>query len=124
LGIRPHPGFAGDDIFSLKKKTIRPIFMTVQNPVINEDALVIRPWKMIKDYGKRQTWLFNMESDPQEEHNLISQYPKIAAALEDDIFFWRQSQFDYYADSYAQKEFYPPRIDKIRNAEGLYQEPK
>jgi len=113
LGINTHPAFAGDDVLGMNAKDMHPIFVTMHNPWKNEDALVIGQWKMLKDYGNGSMWLFDLAHDPKEEHNVISQYPRIAASLEEDIFSWHQSQLDYYADSDAQKKFYPPKVVKV-----------
>jgi arylsulfatase A-like enzyme len=56
----------------------------------NQAAVRSGPWKYLSlsDGGR---FLFDLESDPVEEINLIDQYPNIAASLADDLETWSRN---------------------------------
>jgi phosphoglycerol transferase MdoB-like AlkP superfamily enzyme len=110
LKIRPYPGFQGEDILGHLSFDVRPIFMTVNTPRANQDAIILQGWKFIKDYKNGTESLFNIRHDFMQDHDLMPKFTGIAESLRDQLAAWRGVQLDYYRDEEKQKQFYPPQI--------------
>ncbi|MCC6758437.1 MAG: sulfatase-like hydrolase/transferase [Candidatus Omnitrophica bacterium] len=108
LKLSPHPSFQGQSLDDAYPS--RPVFITVNSPVSEQDAIVDNGWKMIADKRNDRLFLFDLAHDPQESQNLIDVEPKKAQELLYQLMVWRNAQLKYYSDTSLQKKFYPPRF--------------
>jgi arylsulfatase A-like enzyme len=106
-GLPEWRGFQGSSPFT--RKTDAPVFITV-NGLTRENDVVRWPWKfMSRKFPVREFQLYNLETDPEEAHNLVRDNPAMAASLAADVNAWRKCQVSYYADADAYSRLQPPR---------------
>lgn len=51
------------------------------------------PWKLVHDSPGKPLELFNLKSDPKEQHNLADQYPGIVNLLKDSFQRWKSTVY-------------------------------
>lgn len=69
-----------------------------------------RDWKLIYYYEDRRSELYDLASDPQEQRNIVSVYPELAATLKAELQDW----LDEVGTSYP---YTNPNFDAIQYAE-------
>ena len=69
-----------------------------------------RDWKLIYYYEDRRSELYDLASDPQEQRNIVSVYPELAATLKVELQDW----LDEVGASYP---YTNPNFDAIQYAE-------
>jgi len=115
LHIDIHPSFQGINIFNemlLKKK---PIFMTAQTSIANQDVVVFDGWKLIRDYRTDKESLYDLTVDIDEKNNLILESEKEKRILGQVISGWRSTQLEYYSNEDQYKKYYPPQYFIIQS---------
>ena len=55
-----------------------------------EEARAVRDgrWKLVEQKADGERYLFNLETDPEESHNLIDQHSQIASDLHQKLDDW------------------------------------
>lgn len=116
-GEQPREDFQGQTILfrnhqDAEQAPIRPIF-TVSQIATYEEAVIVWPWKYVKNYRGLPERLFNLQKDSKEQQNVLSNEPQVAAELAQRIQDFRNKQLTYYnfASPYKQR-FYPPKHDR------------
>ncbi|MGQ9648808.1 MAG: sulfatase family protein [Phycisphaerae bacterium] len=115
VGIQPHPSWQGVDILSPGYSgRDRPIFSVLQFTQWME-CVTLDKWKYIYDLSDVNKFLFDLNSDPGERNNLLTQEPQRAAALHAMLAGWHTYQVSYYArrrfEQYVGR--YEPPVDLI-----------
>jgi arylsulfatase A-like enzyme len=118
LNINPHPAFQGGDFLGNILFDQRPIFISLDTPMANQDGIILNGWKFIEDYKKGRESLFHLKNDMMERRDLILEFPGVAASLKSQLMVWRSTQLDYYQDQDKQKEFYPSKFILGKNNQG------
>jgi len=96
VGIQPHPSWQGVDILAPDYSgRDRPIFSVVQLTQWMESVTLDR-WKYIYDLADMDRFLFDLNTDPGERDNLLTQEPQRAAALHAMLAGWHTYQVSYY----------------------------
>ncbi len=100
--------FQGYSVFS----DIEPRHIFVHNNTfIWQDGIVEWPWKLLKTYHPfNERIMFNLENDPEEINDVISEYQDKADELENMIGFWHSAQLEYYQKPEYYIKYNPPRI--------------
>jgi len=66
----------------------RPLFLEVNNRGGEERAMVDYPWKIVLNLTKKSTALYNLESDPKENVNLIKEQGPRADTMRRQLLKW------------------------------------
>lgn len=110
------PVYGGYQGASVRKKHREdcPLFSTVQTAVF-EDALVIWPWKYVRNFRGGFNRLYNLQTDEHERDNLIDKSANKAAGLARTLNEYRQSQLAYHSLPEAERQkLFPPVYDECR----------
>ncbi len=107
LGLPPHPSFQGHSLLDPPQSS-DAAFLVVQSPLADQVAMVQGDHKLIYDVPTRRFHLYDLISDPCEHQDIASNQPQITRAMAVILRRWCQLQLDYYADSMAQREQFPP----------------
>jgi arylsulfatase A-like enzyme len=115
VGIPPHPSWQGVHILTPDYSgRDRPIFSVLQLTQWME-SVTLDKWKYIYDLVDMDRFLFDLNTDPDERNNLLTQEPHRAAALHAMLAGWHTYQVSYYArrpfDQYVGR--YEPPADLI-----------
>ena len=108
LGLPIHPSFQGIDLFATPENPGRAAYMVAQTPDAYQYGIVRSGFKLIYDERQQEHWLFNLEADPGEQHNLAAAQPLMVKNLAARLNTWRKLQIDYYSDPKLQEREYPP----------------
>lgn len=108
LGLPPHPAFQGASALPGEVPE-RPIFTIVQVPAQREIAVVEGSFKLIAD-GDTKRELYDLASDPGEQHNLWGQDRKRDTHLLNLILSFRRTQLGYYATPSRWSSEYVPSL--------------
>jgi arylsulfatase A-like enzyme len=84
-----------------------PVFSTVQ-AIAYEDSVLVGPWKFAEHAEGAYASLFNVQSDPLEQH---AQPPgsDVWNCLQATLHQFRTNQFGYFASAQLKAGFFPPR---------------
>ena len=81
------------------------------NSFIWQDGIVKWPWKLLKTYHPfNERIMFNLENDPEEINDIVSEHKEKADELESMIDFWHSAQLEYYQKPEYYIKYNPPRI--------------
>lgn len=79
----------------------RALFWRFHTQWCTEDAVRRGPWKWVRTKTKEigvlkrgEVGLFNLDQDPSEQHNLISEHPEITASMENEFSEWNKTLSD------------------------------
>lgn len=111
LRLPPHPGFQGREFRD--GRTVGadpPRFLVAQTTLSNQVAVVYDGWKLFYDLDYERFYLYDLENDPAEKHEVASQNPDRARQLATLLSRWVTAQLDYYQDPVRQAAEYPPRL--------------
>jgi arylsulfatase A-like enzyme len=90
----------------------QPIFMHT-NAAVRQEAVVEWPWKLTRtNYPAKMLELYNLENDPYERTNMISQRQDIAVALFSGLERWGRAQIEYYGEASYWPVSAPPRFSE------------
>lgn len=106
LGLPPYPGYQGHSL--LHDQAVQNVFAVSQTPVTYQYSVMADGWKLIYDKRSGYYLLFDLEKDPNNIFNVMSQHQEIGLALANRLHAWMSKQLDYYGDIGQQKRFYPP----------------
>jgi arylsulfatase A-like enzyme len=113
LDLPPHPSWQGRSFRTPAPEAVgkHAIFMNIQG-LRFADALVCWPYKLMIDRTGNKPYLFDLASDPDEEHNLVEARPTIAALLNDTLNKQLIAQLDYHRaqDLAVRQERFQPRL--------------
>ena len=100
--------FQGYSVFT----DIEPRHIFVHNnSFVWQDGIVEWPWKLLKTYHPyHEIEMFNLENDPEETNDLISEFQDKANELENMIDFWHSAQLEYYQKPEYYIKYNPPKI--------------
>lgn len=112
LGLPRYPGFQGIDALdrSAEYDRNRVVFLTVQSPFARQYGVLLENIKYFTDETTGADYLFLLDADPAERHNLAHVAPEFAAELKKLVNTWRFHQLDYYSDLAAQAKSFPPAL--------------
>lgn len=88
----------------------RPIFLTAKSTVF-EDGVIEGRWKFVAGALGSGNRLYDLETDPGETRNLVSERAGVGACLQDTLQSFRASQLAYYRDPLLKSRKFPPRHD-------------
>lgn len=110
LGLPPHPGHQGVDLFTPEFDSDRPMFAVVQSPMAHQYAVVRSGFKLMRDVRHERFRLYDLANDPGETNDLMEELPEVAGELEEILNAWSTAQIQYYASIKQHRQFYPPRL--------------
>jgi arylsulfatase A-like enzyme len=111
LGLKSHPSFQGNSILrSDAEMADVPIFSITDIGLRQSGAVQLEGWKYLEDWNRKLSYLFNLNLDPLEEHNLYDPKDSKAAKLKAIFNLWKNEQIRYYSDFQFHSKFYPPKI--------------
>lgn len=110
LGIPPHPGFQGADLFGPAPSPSRSRFVLSQTGWRTHLGLLRSGFKLIRDSDQGTVELYDLKLDPSEQVNLASIRPDLVRDLRARLNLWRWAQIDYYENPDRQSREYPPRL--------------
>jgi len=88
----------------------RPVFLTAKSTVF-EDGVIEGRWKFVAGALGSGNRLYDLEADPGETRNLVSERAGVAACLQDTLASFRARQLAYYRDPLLKSRKFPPRHD-------------
>ncbi len=107
LDLPPHPSFQGSDLLA-DPPSSRPVFM-VSQVLAKQYAMVRDRMKIIYDARKETYYLYDLEQDPGEHHDLSREKPERLKQLARTLHSWQLSQLRYYRKPALYRNYYPPR---------------
>lgn len=110
-GMPRHDGFQGTAprLDPGRPVSARPIFSTVQNLAF-EDSVIAGEWKYVEQAQGAYSALFDLISDPNEQHNARRKFPRHTECLQSTLHEFRNNQFAYYQTAALKASYFPPRI--------------
>ena len=111
LGWPTHPNFQGIDCLSAQRAPLdeRVLHFHVNSPMSHVDALQwAGRWKLHWDHRTGRIALFDLESDPGENHEVSQTVPEITARLTAAIESFRNRQLAFYHFPTYYQRYYPP----------------
>jgi hypothetical protein len=85
------------------------IFFTNQ-AMTAEDGLLFDNWKYIARWDRDSKLLFDLESDPAEQRNLIDEQPERAQESQRRLVALLKQQISYYRDQLWVQGYYPQAL--------------
>lgn len=110
LGLPPHPGFQGLDLFGPTFPQPRSRFTVAQTSFAMQVAVERDGLKLISDQQIDLDILFDLRSDPGETVDLCQSLSGAARDLSWRLSVWRRAQLDYYGNPERCRKEYPPLI--------------
>jgi arylsulfatase A-like enzyme len=110
LGLPPHPGFQGRDLFDPPPEGERSVFLVAQTPLAHQYAVVRSGYKLIEDQRSGATMLYDLLVDPGETRNVAEVQASAAADLKQRLDLWVTAQLAYYGDPATYCCRYPPLL--------------
>lgn len=116
IGLPPFDGFQGssglapvDELVS-PVAGVKPILMTAHTGIF-EDALLVYPFKYVRNYRGEAPRMFRIDIDPGEQLNLVEREPELAAEMAALLARARATQLSYYSKPADERlKFYPPTL--------------
>ena len=97
VGFTPYPGWQGVDALAPEYSgRDRPIFSMTQYTRWQE-TVCIDGMKYLYDLTDAMEFLFDLQSDPGEQHNLAHERPDLADAMRAMLAGWHTWQLTYYS---------------------------
>lgn len=116
LGLEPHPNFQGIDALSAARPPAeqRLTFCHVLSSLAEADSVILGGrWKLTEDRRGGFVTLYDLQNDPGETNNLVTQDPVRANQLQAALRTWREQQLAYYHYPPYYLNFYPPAPPRI-----------
>ena len=108
LGVASPPAFQGVDALA-DRVGPRAIFFHNENPISRADGVVLDGrWKLWNDREIDRDLLFDLASDPREEHDLARARPARAQELRRLVELFRCRQLTYYESPVLYSRAFPP----------------
>lgn len=108
LGVPPHPGFQGMDLFAADFPADRSRFLVSDTPWMTQSAVVRSGFKLIHDPRLGRGVLYDLAKDPGEKAEISADRPALAEELAVRLAEWRRAQLDYYGNPLRHGLEYPP----------------
>jgi len=108
LGLPPHPGFQGEDLFAPEFRRDRARFSICDTPWRTQIGVLRSGFKMIRESVTGTTVLYDLAKDPGEKSEAAGRHPEQARELHALITAWRRAQLEYYGNPLRQAREYPP----------------
>ena len=108
LRLPPHPSFQGIDLLADAASGDRSRFMVVQTPFARQVAVLRGRHKLIYDFHRKRSALFDLSEDPGERLDRALDLPELRADLESRLGSWYRAQVEYYEDRSRHAAEYPP----------------
>jgi len=111
LGLEPHPNFQGIDALSPARPPAeqRLTFCHVLSSLAEADSVILGGrWKLTEDRRTGTVTLYDLQGDPGETTNLVTQDPVRANQLQAALRSWRERQLAYYHNPLYYLNYYPP----------------
>jgi arylsulfatase A-like enzyme len=114
LGLAPFPGHQGTNVLRLGEEEAyrRPLFFHA-NAILNQDGILVWPWKLLIDRKSNQLKLFNLEWGELTVGDQQGNYPKIVETLKGCLDDFRNKQLRYYAEEKFFRHFFPPKFKAV-----------
>ena len=116
LNLPQQPSFQGESVListreSLKRSLNRPLFVATQ-ALMHEDAVILWPWKLVRNLWGEGARMFRLDQDPKESQNILNMADPKARLLCSCVIGFRASQLAYYTGlGNLEEKFSPPRYD-------------
>ncbi len=99
VGIERHPSWQGMDVLAPGYTSRdRPIFSVLQLTRWME-VVCLNKLKYVYDLTDIQSHLFDLNTDPHEQEDLVPEKPELASAMQAILGAWHTRQLTYYAPS-------------------------
>jgi arylsulfatase A-like enzyme len=108
LGIPPHPGFQGMDLFESGFPADRSRFLVSDTPWMTQSAVVRSGFKLVHDPRLGRGVLYDLLKDPEEKAEITADRPALAEELAGRLAEWRRAQLEYYGNPLRHGLEYPP----------------
>jgi lipoteichoic acid synthase len=111
MGLPRHGALQGrDDVLDPGyTAAARPLFFTIQG-MTHEDGLLDGSWKLIVNHDRRESALFDLDTDPGERVNLVVARPELRASLTATLGRFLARQLGYYRARAWKAGWYAPRL--------------
>ncbi len=111
LGFAPHRNFQGrgDVLAPDYDGSRRPLFLTIQG-LTREDGVLLGDSKLIVNWDRRTTALYDLAADPDEKVNLADREPDRVRAMERLLGAFLQQQLGYYDQRLWTRGYYPAAL--------------
>jgi arylsulfatase A-like enzyme len=117
LGLPQHPSFQGETVVARTKPSgseatpNRPVFISTQ-ALMHEDAIILWPWKFVRNLWGEEPRLYRLDKDPRELKNIFDSHDQNSRLLCECLVRFRASQFYYYSPlNKLDTRYYPPKYD-------------
>jgi len=123
LGLPEQLSFQGESVLTLTRTRAphsesipeRPLFVSTQ-ALMHEDAIILWPWKFVRNLWGEAPRMFRLDKDPRESKNIFDVGDPNARLLCNCVVGFRASQLHYYdALTELEARFYPPRYETCAN---------
>ncbi len=109
LEVPPHPSYQGRNMLTSERDRTA-IFMNIQG-IRHADGIVCDPWKFIYDHTGSKAFLFHLKDDPNEQRNVVNEFPKVAGALAAVLQAQVDAQLAYHKGENSQfAKVFQPRL--------------
>ncbi|MBL9025545.1 MAG: sulfatase-like hydrolase/transferase [Myxococcales bacterium] len=113
MGAPPHPAFQGESFRDTEASERSGVFLNIQGWK-HYEGVVCGRYKLVFDPDSRESELYDLIADPNEERNLAFSRPELAAALRDTLRAQMEAQEAYHANGEAGRrlrdERFAPRM--------------
>jgi arylsulfatase A-like enzyme len=119
LGLPQQLSFQGESVLTstqtstpnLEAIPARPLFVSTQ-ALMHEDAIILWPWKFVRNLWGEKPRMFRLDKDPRESKNIFDAGDPNSRLLCNCVVGFRASQLHYYdALTKLETRFYPPKYD-------------
>jgi arylsulfatase A-like enzyme len=116
LNLPQQPSFQGESVLISTREPLNstpdpPLFISTQ-ALMHEDAVILWPWKLVRNLWGEGARMFRLDQDPKESQNILDIADPNARLLCGCIIGFRASQLHYYSGlGNLEGHFFPPRYD-------------
>lgn len=110
MAVLPHPSFQGTSLLS-KEDPSRPVFLNIQG-MKSAEAVICGRYKFVSSRSAETEALYNVELDPGETKNLLTDLPQVSDVLKTLLSAQMQTQMRYHApkDASLRSAHFAPRF--------------
>lgn len=110
MAVLPHPSFQGTTLLG-EADTYRPVFLNIQG-MKSAEGVICGRFKFVSNRTAETEALYNVEVDPRETRNLLSELPQVSDKLRTLLHAQMQTQVRYHAprEGTVRSTHYAPRF--------------
>lgn len=95
MAVLPHPSFQGTSLLG-EADPSRPVFLNIQG-MKSAEAVICGRYKFVSSRSAETEALYNLELDPRETRNLLTELPQVSDTLKTLLTAQMQTQMRYHA---------------------------